>query len=469
MTRDLFQEAGIKVDMGASAPRDLFAEAGLKPQPQSLISRIVQGVKNIPGDLRGFSGGFGNSISDVVGNINQNVPKITDYVAGSGASEKFNDYLKGQSPQFNNPAVQEWLKMSGIHNLGNKIQDSMQQAMLEHPKSAKVGEFAGEALPFMAAPEFAGMSEAGLLPRMMLQGSVGVSTNKDALSGGIMNAAGELINPMGTGFLKLLGKKGFAPNLKAKANDLWRITRGYFGNLGENGAKIEEGMAHNKMLDDADKISLNPKYKFDNSEFKKGLQDKIDEIRTDHLSIHPKSPEWNGAIKLMKGWLRAAPDDLYGMIKHNKALNQLYGGQIKPGVPIPDWLPSFGIQNIKKTIQKNIADNKLGSTFGNDLEHANRLTKERVKLQKFGNHDDEASVLGEFNKMDPKEQQNLFSADEIAKIKDFQKSLVGNKRIGSPPHLKTNTEYLSSILKRVPGALAIQGAQVPFGGNSEGQ
>lgn len=416
-----------------------------------------------------FMQGLGTGASNMGENVGNNLSALLNHIAGAGASNKLKSYMPEMGNQSYDPFTGSQAKdVNGTLASMLGMGDRLKNAAAQNPLTEKMGEVTSQAAPFMMAPELAGMSKANWLTRAALQADVGGVTSKDPREGALVGAGAELLNPA----FQLLGKgvgKALPANLHQKAKDLWDVATTSIGHLSDKVISDREGLLHTKALKEADDASQNIKYKFDNSHYKNELENYRDKIKADHLSTHPDSPEWNGAVKMLNQWINSAPDDLYGMVKTNKSLNKIFGGQIKPGVQIPSELPAFAIKSIKETLAKNLEKNGLTDTLGKSIQEANNFTKERVKHQHFDRALTEDQIVNTFRGMDTHTQKNLFSDDDVKKIVAYEKATGKNKRVYNPPHLSDWTDYAKAGLRRAPGGAAVGISNQPISFDSDNQ
>lgn len=403
-----------------------------------------------PSRMRSFLAGIKGGAMLPMLQTGMNLRKGTDFLAqGAGQSEQ--------------PYLQKL--MGSNDNLQQKIDyfsntPEMQRAAQQHPNYVQAGKLTGEAGPMLALSMFPEFRGATMRNRMAGNAAMGGLTSSDPAMGALLGAVAEPASHIIGKASSLLWNTLTGSPLQALAKDFWNVTIGKLRGVDNSTIAKEEKQLHDTALGNAEKVSLNPKYKWDNSAYKDELQQKIDEINTKFLPTAPESPEWNGAVKLLQHWKDTAPDDIAGMVYHNKALNQLYDGQIVPGVRMPKWLPSFAISKLKPVIKKNLSDNGLSDTLGKDINTANEYTQDRVKKNIFEDARDEHELLNRFNSLDKHTRENLYYDDEINKIKQFENALRGDKRIDKslPPHagLEAHTlEFSKDILKRLLPNMAV--------------
>ena len=411
MTRDLFAEAGIKIDRPQNQSRDLFAEAGINPKGAShpFYTGIKQGLKTAASQTE------------------QNFDKLVDAMTGLNVAGT---------------------RQSGIDALAKNPE--YVSATENSPKMAKFGNILGESLPFAALPLSKAFAAAPWLVKALGMGTVGAATAENPLLGGLLGFAAE---PGGEVASKLIGKtvRAIDPFAQGRAKKLWDIARGQFGQAGDEAAiDTFEGAVHTRAKQEAAKYNQNFDVDIDNSDYVNALKQKRNEIINEQLP-HTNSPELRGAVKLLNQWIDAPHQELSGMLQHNKVLNRLYGKDIKPGVPIPDWLPSFGISQIKKTMKKNLEENGLEDTLGKYIDEANEATKERVKYHMFKNAKNEKDIIAIYNKLDESTQRNLFPKKTERKLfKEFDEIFNKKGMIYNPlPPTAEKKKYAMRILKEI--------------------
>lgn len=422
MPRDLLAEAGIKVDQPISyeepkrAPRDLLAEANINPakfyttnSSSPFLTGLKKGVKNV-----GYQ-------------AEQNFDRLFDAMSGLNIAGT------------RQPGIDELSKNPEYVN-----------ALQKSPKMTKFGGIVGESLPYAALPLSRTFAAAPWLSKALGMGAVGGATSENPALGATTAAIAE---PAGAIVTKLAGKmlNYVNPFLQGKAKKLWDSARGRFGQRGSQ-AEIEEyeDAVHTRAREEAAKYNQNFDVDIDNSRYVNALRQKRDEIINEQLP-HTNSPELRGAVQLLNQWINAPHQELSGMLRHNKVLNRLYGKDIKPGVPIPDWLPSFAIKNIKETMQENLEKNGLTGTLGKYIDEANTATKERVKYHMFKNAKNEKDIVNIYNKLDESTQENLFpNKEERDLFKKFDDMFNGKGKIYHPlPPTSEKMAYTQRILKEM--------------------
>lgn len=447
----------------ADIPQDDSLTNSMLNTAANIAGKFNSGIESVPSYAESFGGGLGNSLANQAENIGNNTSSLMDKIIGKGTSKTIGDFNPDKSSN-----LSSFDKAMNLNEASKKLinaRRALQANEQSNPLTTKLGELAGDAGTFMAAPEAAGLTKANAISRLLLQGGVGAATSSNPKEGALLGAGAELLNPMITTPAKYISSKIFGPNIAAKTQALWEVARGKLAHLGsEDAIKEYEGGLHKKLMADAGKIDSKYPGAFDDSKYVRTLEDEGDQTAR-QLVHNPNSPQLQGKFEQLGDWANAPHNTLQDMIFHNKALNSVYGGDIKPSVQMPGWLPSFAIKNIKNTIEENLSNIKnipknVGKQMMDDIEQANRATKERVKFGLFKDAQDSSDILSRFNKMDYNTQRNLFSDQDIRKIRDFEKATGKIKKEDMPPHLRDLSEYAKIGTRRLPGGIAVGAADL---------
>lgn len=341
------------------------------PQQMSAIPRIAS---DIVGGIATAGQGIANAPHNIV---NMFSPSIASHIPYD--STNYMDFLGPQNP-----------------NLGDKlIQNASQYAPYAIGGEAALAGKGLAAMPAWmgkAAPIAANATEQGGIGGLFgatQSDDPGSSALQDAglnagLTGGFggISAVGKSLWNGTKNYLSQFAAKGLSNNIADSMNQTKGLTNQQAFDMAKNNFDnytAKEKAAWDNLTDQVKNSEISGA-KFDNSDYTKSLQDKLQTLNDQSGRQSAFARANSDSQDLLQGYLKDKHDTFADAIEHNKALNQDYQNEITPGKSLPFSTVNFAKQGINKTIGDNIESNGLQDTLGDAWTAANKSTSDKNKI-----------------------------------------------------------------------------------------
>lgn len=239
-----------------------------------------------------------------------------------------------------------------------------------------------------------GAAWAAKMAKQALPGSFYGATQSDdpikgATIGAITNAGlsgiGSGIGPglnAGKNYFSKFAAQGLAKNLGEGLTDAKTATNQQAFDLAANNHQkisARENQAWDAVTNFAkyaDQYGAN----FNNKSYIESLGKKLGDVTAQSARQSGFARANDNATDLLEGYMKDRHGTFTDAIEHNKALNKDFQNEITPGKSLPFDVVNYAKRNLNKTLINNIEDNNLGSTLGNALSNANKVTAEKNQL-----------------------------------------------------------------------------------------